>query len=329
MSDKTEGSRRPAPFPSHRGLATLGERLVPLAEFSRAARAHGRRLDEVARRAEIERQWAPIEDGTPIEGSYGCVAVFGGVYSNHLALEALFADAARRGAEVLYCLGDLGGFGPTPDRVWPLLRERDVRVIQGNYEQALALGLSDCNCGYTDPRDNHFAALSYDYTARSTSAGFKAWMGQLPSRRRIVVGTRELLLVHGSPRQVNEFLFRSTCSVAFLERLLDRHRAHGLLCTHTGLDWLRRLPSGRLAGNVGVIGRPPNDGRPQVRYAVVRARGGEIDIEIVPLAYDHERLAAEMRAEELPPEFIETILTGWWTTCLEILPAKERAASRY
>jgi hypothetical protein len=36
-----------------------------------------------------------------------------------------------------------------------------------------------------------------------------------------------------------------------------------------------------------------------------------------------------MRAEHLPAEFIETIETGWWTTCLEILPAKERAHSKF
>ncbi len=28
-------------------------------------------------------------------------------------------------------------------------------------------------------------------------------------------------------------------------------------------------------------------------------------------------------------EFVETILTGWWTTCLEILPARERARGRF
>ena len=42
------------------------------------------------------------------------------------------------------------------------------------------------------------------------------------------------------------------------------------------------------------------------------------------MEYDHNRLAQEMRDEKLPEEFIETVLTGWWTTCLEILPAKER-----
>jgi hypothetical protein len=36
-----------------------------------------------------------------------------------------------------------------------------------------------------------------------------------------------------------------------------------------------------------------------------------------------------MRREGLPEEFVKTILTGWWTTCLEILPARERAASRF
>ena len=47
-------------------------------------------------------------------------------------------------------------------------------------------------------------------------------------------------------------------------------------------------------------------------------------VEFVPVEYDHERLAGEMRDEKLPEEFVETVLTGWWTTCLEVLPAKER-----
>jgi len=51
---------------------------------------------------------------------------------------------------------------------------------------------------------------------------------------------------------------------------------------------------------------------------------GRLRVEFVPVHYDHERLAAEMRAEKLPEEFVQTVLTGWWTTCLEILPARER-----
>jgi hypothetical protein len=313
----------------HRGLATWGEKLVPLDRFRKAAGEAGRSLAPAEREAAIRSYQASPADSTPVEGPYSRIAVFGGIYSNHHALAALLEAAAHRGAEAIYCLGDLGAFGPNPEKVWPLLEQGDVLSIQGNYEESLAAGREDCNCGYTDPRDNHFARISYQYTEKSCSPGFKSWMGTLPRRRRVRVGGRELLLVHGSPRRINEFLFRSTSPDAFLEVLLDQNGCDGLLCTHTGLHWHRRLPSGRDVVNAGVIGRPANDGQPHVWFAFLEAREDGLGVELVPLAYDHQALAAEMREERLPEEFVETVLTGWWTTCLEILPARERAASRF
>ncbi len=321
--------RESSKLTAHRGLATWGEKLVPLAEFRRATAAAGRALSASERELEVASWREPRPDPTPVEGPFSRVAVFGGVYNNHYALAALLDDARARGAEAIYCLGDLGGFGPSPEKVWPLLERGSVRTIQGNYEESLAAGLEDCNCGYTDPRDNHFAELSYGYTARNCSPQFKLWMGELPKRRRIRVGERELLLVHGSPRRINEFLFHSTSPVPFLEVLLAQERADGLLCTHTGLPWHRRLESGGDVINVGVIGRPANDGRAEVCYCLVDDREDELGVELVGLGYDHHALAEEMRREALPNEFIETVLSGWWTTCLEILPAKERAASRF
>jgi hypothetical protein len=65
-----------------------------------------------------------------------------------------------------------------------------------------------------------------------------------------------------------------------------------------------------------------------VWYALLTVRD-TVDVEFVPIEYDHEALAADMHAERLPGEFIETILSGWWTTCLEVLPQKERARGRF
>ena len=315
---------------AHRGLATWGEKLVPLGSFREATERAGLALPPEERAARVREFLAAEADPTPVEGPFRRILVFGGVYNNHLALAALLEEAARRQVEAIYCLGDLGGFGPNPEKVRPLLLAGGVRSIQGNYEESLASGREDCNCGYTDPKDNHFAEVSYRYTERNCSPELKAWMGALPRRRRVRVGNRELLLVHGSPRRINEFLFRSTSPVPFLEVLLDQERADALLCTHTGLHWHRRLPSGRDAINVGVIGRPANDGDVRVRFAVIEEDGqGGLAVELPPLAYDHPALAAEMRAEHLPEEFVETVLSGWWTTCLEILPPRERAESRY
>jgi diadenosine tetraphosphatase ApaH/serine/threonine PP2A family protein phosphatase len=260
--------------------------------------------------------------------TYHRIAVFGGIYNNSLALEALLRDARRRGAEALFCLGDLGGFGPYPDRVYPLLQQPDVRVMRGNYDISLADGLEDCGCGYTDPRDNYFAAMSYKYTFEQTSERHKRWLRTLPDVLRVQLGRYRLHMCHGSPRRVNEFLWESTSPDCLLEMFCRDYDADVLLCTHTGIKWHRALAGDRHAINVGVIGRPENSGETHVWYALLTA-APDLRVEFVPLHYDYRALAHAMRQEGLPAEFVATILTGWWTTCLEVLPGKERARSRW
>ena len=262
-------------------------------------------------------------------GRYTRVAAFGGVYSNHLALKAAIADAAGRGAEAAICLGDLGAFGPYPDKVFPLLREHGISVVRGNYDDSIARGLDDCQCGYTDPRDNHYARLSYQYTFRNTSEDNRRWMDTFPAEVRFRLGALEVLACHGSPRQANEFLWESATPTHFLAKLADDYGADVIIGTHTGIHWMRTWGQGRAYVNAGALGRPANDGRTDVWYAMLDATGEELSVEFVPVGYDYEALAREMRDEDLPEEFIETILTGWWTTCLEILPGKERAAGQF
>jgi diadenosine tetraphosphatase ApaH/serine/threonine PP2A family protein phosphatase len=256
------------------------------------------------------------------------LAAFGGVYSNHLALAAVLGDVARVGADLTWCLGDLGGFGPFPERSVALLRERGVPALRGNYDDSIGRGLDDCACGYTDERDRYFAQLSYDYTRERTGEAHRVWLRGLPEHHRFEAGGRRVLLCHGSPRRINEFLWESACSDAFLEWLCESYAADVVLCTHSGIPWHRALPSGRHVVNVGAIGRPANDGRTEVWYASLEL-ARQVRVELRPVAYDHEALAREMEAERLPGEFVETIRTGWWTTCLENLPAKERRAGKY
>jgi predicted phosphodiesterase len=263
------------------------------------------------------------------------IAFIGGIYSNYHALVATLDDIARRSVDATYFLGDLGAFGPYPDRVPELLIARGIRGIQGNYEESLSSRADDCHCGYTDPRDNHYAQISYAYTFAKTSDAYKDWMGALPRQVRFTAGGLRFLLVHGSPRKINEFLWRSTSPEPFLEKLCRDHEADVIVCTHTGLHWHKALRGERHVINAGVIGRPANDGRTNVWYALVDVNVDvnvdkrTLNAEFVPIAYDHVRLAAEMREERLPEEFVATVLSGWWTTCLEVLPPKERALGKY
>ena len=272
------------------------------------------------------------------------LALFGGLYSNYLSLQAAITAVRDRGAESIYCLGDLGAFGPHPDRVFPLLREHDISCVQGNYDNSIGNELDDCQCGYTDPRDNHFAQISYDYTLSRTSDENRAWLRELPKEIRLHVDGLNLLLCHGSPRRTNEFLWESATSTAFLDRLCEYYHADIIVGTHTGIHWERRLKDGRRYVNTGVLGRPENDGQPRVWCVMLRTgadadRGADlcagsstavpVCVDFLKIEYDYRRLAAEMRAESLPEVFVDTVLSGWWTTCLEILPSRERRAGRH
>ena len=257
------------------------------------------------------------------------LALFGGIYSNYLALEVALRDAQARGADQIYCLGDLGAFGPHPDRVFPLLHQHDVQCVQGNYDDSIGNELDDCQCGYTDPRDNHFAKLSYDYTLANTSSANRDYLRQLPKEIRLTVGDQRVLLCHGSPRKTNEFLWESTCSTHFLNWLADGYDADVIIGTHSGIKWQRELSNGRRFINVGVLGRPENDGKTNVWYCLLTIGSGKVDSQFIPVEYDFRRLAKEMTEERLPSEFVETVQTGYWTTCLEILPSQERSAGAY
>ena len=253
------------------------------------------------------------------------LAVCGGAYANPYALRAWVDDARGRGADRLICLGDLGGFGAECDAIWPILLEHDVECVAGNYDVAIGRGDPDCGCGYLDERDNRFAQVMYDWTLASTSREFAAWMAALPTERRIDVDGVDVHLVHGSPLAVNDFLWESLGDDELRLRLSG---ADVLLCSHTGIPWQRRV-DGTLVVNVGTVGRPANDGRTETWYALVDLEDGRASAEPVALAYEWRAQAASMRAARLPEPFVETIETGWWTTCLEIVPAPERAGGRF
>jgi len=162
-----------------------------------------------------------------------------------------------------------------------------------------------------------------------TSAANRAWLATLPGHERVRLGPHRVLMCHGSPRRINEFLWESTTPDGLLRRLLAEHAADVLLCTHTGLKWRRVLDGGAAhAVNVGAVGRPENDGTPRVWYALLTANP-DLDVQFVSVGYDHEVTAQAIEEEGLPPEFAETLRSGWWTTCLENLPSRERARGRF
>ena len=251
------------------------------------------------------------------------IALCGGPYSNFGAVEAFLKATAQ--VPYRFCLGDIGGFGPLPNRTLDLLRSADVACLQGNYDYAIGMGERDCGCGYTDPRDQQFAQISYDYTYAHTAPAHRDWLKTLPQLIRLRWRDRLLLLCHGSPSVVNEFVWESNTSDAWIETCLHRYGVEGILATHTGIPWIRQV-SGGFWCNVGVLGRPAHEGQPHVYFTQIDfSPSMSLPVpHLVPLSYDPAPVVAAMAAEGLPTEFQASLLTGIWTTCAEILPDEER-----
>ena len=250
------------------------------------------------------------------------IAIMGGSYGNVPALKACLEHADAQGCDLRIFLGDAIGCCGHSDETLNLIRERFDVVIAGNHEQQAASGALTCGCGYTSAEDEKWGCEAFRLSIESLSDSNRDWLGEWPDLKTEDTAIGRLLLCHGSPDQTNEFLYESELDDARLLRSLEQHDAVGLLCTHTGLPWVRMLSGGRFAANVGVVGKPDHDGDIAVHYALVTGEMACPVIQRVP--YDHERWIAQLERESVPSIFVEPLRTGRWTTGVNSLPDAER-----
>jgi putative phosphoesterase len=236
------------------------------------------------------------------------VTIFGDIHGNLPALEAVLADIDARGLANLYCLGDLVGYGVWPNEVIATIRQRQIPTIMGNYDQGVGRDSDDCGCAYRTPAAQALGERSIAWSNAHTSAENKAYLRQLEEKIPLQLGDLRLLLVHGSPRRINEYLYEDRPE-ASLERLLDLAEADVLVCGHTHLPYHRVLSSGRQVVNAGSVGKP-KDNDPRACYLILTAAGRDLSVEFVRLAYDVEKAAQAIEATEMPNEFAEMLRLG-------------------
>jgi predicted phosphodiesterase len=227
----------------------------------------------------------------PPNGAGDRLALFSDVHGNPPALEAVLADLAARGITRMYCLGDLVGYGPDPNGVIDLLRERDVPSLLGNYDEGIGWETGDCGCFYPDKQAEAIGKASYAFTVGAVTADRKAYLRTLPRELHVTLGDARIHLVHGSPRRINEYLLQDRDERTY-ERLAAAETDDVLAFGHTHQQWARKF-GGVLFVNVGTVGRP-KDGDPRAGYAVLTASGAApaeagteppVGVEFVRVAY--------------------------------------------
>lgn len=247
------------------------------------------------------------------------LAVISDIHANLPALEAVLADIETRQVQALYCLGDLVGYAPWPNEVVRTVWERHIPTIAGNYDVGVGLASDDCGCAYRTDAERALGAQSIAYTNKTVTDEVRGYLRTLPRQLRISQGALELLMVHGSPRRVNEYLFEDRPEGSLL-RMMEHAGADVLLFGHTHKPYVKRLAYEaegetryRIAINTGSVGKP-KDGDSRAGYLLLEvqpdARPSDpegVNAEFVRVPYDVGRAAKAIAESPLPDDYARAL----------------------
>jgi predicted phosphodiesterase len=211
---------------------------------------------------------------------------------------------AESGIGSLFCLGDLVGYGPFPNEVAALIRERAIPTIMGNYDRGIGFSTGDCGCAYKNEGQRLEGAISLKWTEEVVTAETRAFLRTMKDQFLLATPAGEILAVHGSPRRINEYLFEDRPESA-LARMAHDHPYRAILFGHTHIPYVRQVEATTFV-NVGSAGRP-KDGDWRACYALIDPEGlsneGTLAVEFVRVPYDYERLVAALAETALITKF--------------------------
>ena len=251
------------------------------------------------------------------------VLVFGGAYGNLQALNALMARARDLGIPPTRMIhtGDVAAYCADTFECASSLKSLGCHAIKGNVEEQLAQNAGDCACGFDEGSECDLLAMRWYALANAqTTPDLRDWMAAMPDHLSFTLQGRRFLVVHGSPRLVNEFVFRSRSDAEFGE-LFELQPTDCIVAGHTGLPFTRAVGQ-RVWHNSGALGLPANDGTPRVWFSLISPTPDGIEFSFHALDYEHGEAASRMRVNGLPEGYAAGLENGLWPNT-DILPEAE------
>jgi putative phosphoesterase len=226
------------------------------------------------------------------------IAVFSDVHANLPAFEAFLKNVDEQMPDAIYCLGDLVGYNVWPNEVIIEMRRRRIASIAGNHDWKVKSLTSEQS-------EKNYAYHLVDRAGRE-------YLKTLPSHLRLEYHVNEkplsMLLVHGSPRAIDEYLLEDLPEKDALG-LLSEYKAQIIFCGHSHKPYHRVLKAEdevKHIINVGSVGKP-KDGDPRGCYVMLTLSSQSIDVEMIRFDYDIEKAANAIELSPLPNELAERL----------------------
>ncbi len=235
------------------------------------------------------------------------------IHANLTAFTAVLDDIKHLGgAEKVWCLGDIVGYGPDPHECIELLHQTNHVCVAGNHDWA-AIGKIDTT------EFNPDAAAACHWTAQQLSPADIEYLKNLP----LVIQENDFTLVHGSPREpIWEYLISTSpaeenfayfksqfCLVGHSHVPLVFSYSEDGACSASRFSVNVELALGkdRLVINPGGVGQP-RDGDPRASYAIYDSETNQVKLHRV--LYDIRSTQSRMLKHGLPLNLVARLSYG-------------------
>lgn len=251
------------------------------------------------------------------------IALFSDIHSNLPALDAFFQDIEKTKPDAIYCLGDLVGYNIWANEVIQEIRKRGIPTIAGNYDFGVGRASDDCGCAYKTDVEKGMGSQSISFTNQLVKDEERKFLRTLPAHIQVEYQLNNdhlfLLMVHGSPRKINEYLFEDRDEKSMM-RILETSNADMMFFGHTHKPYHRIFAyekdgqiAYRHAINIGSVGKP-KDGDPRGCYVLIilnddssKFNKESIQVEFIRFEYDVEKAAKAVETSILPNGYADML----------------------
>lgn len=243
------------------------------------------------------------------------IALLSDIHANLPAFEVVLEDLEKQQPDAVYCLGDLVGYNVWPNQVIGLVRKHGIATIAGNHDlKVLKVLPAEGDCGKEE---------NSEYAYKLVGNKERDYLLTLPRYLRFEFQMNDqqlsMLLVHGSPRSINEYLLQEL-SEDYMVELVREFKADILCFGHSHKPYHRIINSGKDGSdhfhhliNTGSVGKP-KDGDARACYVLLTidqsasfTSKDAVQVEFVRVKYDVEKAAEAVELSLLPNAFADSL----------------------
>lgn len=256
--------------------------------------------------------------------------VFGGVYSNLAALNALktWAESNQFSSQSIVCTGDVVAYCAHPKECADLVEDWGIHCIAGNVEIQLRNREEDCGCNFNENSscDIH-SQRWYPYAQKQIKEDQLRWMETLPEHLILEFGGERWGVAHGSVSETSRFVYLSS-PWEEKQREMELLEVEKMLVGHCGVPFLHQEESGVWI-NSGALGMPANDGTRDVWFVTIEKKDDHFEVQFHRLSYDWNSTQEKMLSSNLPSVYAKTLETGLWDSTEVLRPEEVKQTGIY